>query len=193
MLIIKAGVVNVARRVEVNTYIALFRGINVGGKNILPMKDLAAVLEGMGCEKVKTYIQSGNAVFRTEGNLTKKIAEEISSTVLASHGFKPKVLILDGLELKQAVENNPFQTEDGKALHFFFLESTPVKPDLDGLASVKSDSEEFFLNRNVFYLYAPDGIGRSKLAAKVEQSLGVPVTARNWNTIRKLISMVNNE
>jgi uncharacterized protein (DUF1697 family) len=175
----------------VNTYIALFRGINVGGKNILPMEDLVGILEGMGCEKVKTYIQSGNAVFRTETNQTKKIAEEISSAVLEGYGFKPKILILDSSELEEAIENNPFRTEVGKALHFFFLESTPAEPDLDGLASAKSDSEEFCLNRNMFYLYTPDGFGRSKLAAKVEQALGVPVTARNWNTISKLAAMVN--
>jgi uncharacterized protein (DUF1697 family) len=99
----------------VNTYIALFRGINVGGKNILPMEDLVGILEGMGCEKVKTYIQSGNAVFRTETNQTKKIAEEISSAVLEGYGFKPKILILDSSELEEAIENNPFRTEVGKA------------------------------------------------------------------------------
>jgi len=177
----------------VTTYIALFRGINVGGKNNLPMEELVGILEGLGCEKVKTYIQSGNAVFQNQKNHTRKIAEEISSRVLESRGFKPKVLILDSSELKQAVENNPFKTEDGKALHFFFLESAPVEPNLDGLASVKSNSEAFSLNRNVFYLYAPDGIGRSKLAAKVEPSLGIPVTARNWNTVSKLVSIVNKE
>jgi uncharacterized protein (DUF1697 family) len=74
-------------------------------------------------------------------------------------------------------------------LHFFFLESTPEKPNMDELANAKSDSEEYRLIKSVFYLYAPDGIGRSKLAAKVEQALGVQVTARNWNTVSKLIAM----
>jgi uncharacterized protein (DUF1697 family) len=156
----------------------------------LPMRDLVGILEGMGCENVKTYIQSGNAVFWTKKNQTKKIAEEISSKILKSHGFKPKVLLLGVSELEESIENNPFKTEEGKALHFFFLESTPIKPDLDGLVNVKSNSEEFNLNKNIFYLYAPDGVGRSKLAAKIEQALGVPVTARNWNTISKLIAMV---
>jgi uncharacterized protein (DUF1697 family) len=173
-----------------STYVALFRGINVGGKNILPMKDLVGILEGIGCEKVKTYIQSGNAVFQFKGNKTKRIAEEISSKILESHGFKPKVLLVGVKELEDAVENNPFKTMEGKSLHFFFLESTPAKPNLDELASVRSNPEEFKLDKNIFYLYAPDGIGRSKLAARVEQALGVPVTARNWNTVSKLIAMV---
>ena len=172
-------------------YIALFRGINVGGKNILPMKDLARIFEGLGFEKVKTYIQSGNAVFLTKKDQTKMIAAEISSNILKSHGFKPRVLLLGVSELKDAIEKNPFKTANGKALHFFFLEASPIKPDLDALVNVKSPSEEFKLIKKIFYLYAPEGIGRSKLAAKVEQALGVSVTARNWNTVSKLIAMSN--
>lgn len=172
-----------------DTYIALFRGINVGGKNILPMKNLVEILEGMGCEKVKTYIQSGNAVFQTKRTQAKKLAEGIGTKIFGSHGFKPKVLLLEVSELEESIKNNPFKTEDGKALHFFFLESTPIEPDLEGLMNVKSNSEEFKLKSKTFYLFAPDGVGRSKLAAKVEQALGVPVTARNWNTVNKLILM----
>ena len=135
-----------------NTYVALFRGINVGGKNTLPMKDLVEILEGMGCEKVKTYIQSGNTVFRAKRTQAKKIAEEIGAKIIGSHGFEPKVLLLEVSELEDSIKNNPFKTEDGKALHFFFLESTPIKPDLGGLVNVKSNSEEFKLNKNIFYL-----------------------------------------
>lgn len=171
------------------TYVALFRGINVGGKNILPMKDLVETLEGLGCENVKTYIQSGNAVFATRAN-QKKIAGDVSSRIQASHGFKPNVLLLRVAELEDAIERCPFEPTEGKALHLFFLESPPVDPNLDELEMVKSDTEAFELDVNVFYLYAPDGIGRSKLAAKVERALGVPVTARNWNTVSKLAALV---
>jgi uncharacterized protein (DUF1697 family) len=173
-----------------NTYIALFRGINVGGNNILPMKDLVEILEGMGCEKVKTYIQSGNVVFRSKKKQANKIAGEISSKISESHGFEPKVLLLEISELHDAIENNPFKTEDGKALHFFFLNFHPNNPDLERLMALKAKSEEFKLHKKVFYLYAPDGVGRSKLAAKVEQCMGIPVTARNWNTVSKLIFLV---
>jgi uncharacterized protein (DUF1697 family) len=178
------------KEINMNTYIALFRGINVGGNNILPMKDLSGILEAMGCENIRTYIQSGNAVFRAKKEKAGSIAGEISSRVLESRGFMPKVLLLELSELQDAVENNPFNIEDGKALHFFFLNSHPDNPDLKKLMAVKSRSEEFQLHKKVFYLYAPDGIGRSKLAVKVEQCLGTPVTARNWNTVNKLVSMV---
>ncbi len=154
------------------------------------MKDLVQILEGLGCEQVKTHIQSGNAVFRTKENQIKNISEKLSSRILGSQGFNPKVLLLGVTDLEDAIKNNPFKRFEGKSLHFFFLESAPVKPNLDELTNVKSNSEEFKLDKKIFYLYAPDGVGRSKLAAKVEQALGVPVTARNWNTVSKLIEMV---
>ncbi len=154
------------------------------------MRDLVGILEGIGCEKVKTWIQSGNAVFQFNGNKITGIAAEISSKIMESHGFKPKVLLMRARELEDAFENNPFKTMEGKSLIFYFLTSAPVKPDLDGLANIKLDSEEFKLDKNIFYLYAPAGIGRSKLAARVERAMGVPVTARNWNTVNKLLAMV---
>ena len=173
-------------------YIALFRGINVGGKNILPMKDLVEILEKMDCTGVRTYIQSGNAVFRIKNEQKELTAAGIGSKILESHGFEPKVLLLEESEFQNAIDNNPFQTDNGKALHLFFLDSPPKSPDLEALMSVKSSSEEFELIDKVFYLFAPDGIGRSKLAAKVEKWLGVPATARNWNTVRKLSTMFEN-
>ncbi len=176
----------------VNKYIALFRGINVGGRNILPMKALVRVLEGVGCENVRTYIQSGNAVFQHREKDVSKITSEIGTKILETHGFKPKVLLLELRGLREAMANNPFSTDNGKVLHFFFLSAVPDNPDLDKLAARQANSETFKLDHNVFYLHAPEGIGRSKLVANVEQSLGVPVTARNWNTVKKLMTMVES-
>lgn len=171
------------------TWIALVRGINVVGNNRLPMRDLVRILERLGCQDVRTYIQSGNAVFRSGKRQTLKLAEAISSRIFKDHGFRPKVLMLSVPELEAAIAHNPFSTAVGKALHFMFLESKPEQPDLAGLTAVKANSEEFRLDRKVFYLYAPDGIGRSKLVAKIEPALGVPVTGRNWNTVAKLRAM----
>ncbi|MEE9911825.1 MAG: DUF1697 domain-containing protein [Deltaproteobacteria bacterium] len=107
------------------------------------MKNLVEIPEGMGCEKVITYIQSGIQCSGPGKTKQKKIAEEISSRIMERHGFKLKVLPLRVSELEEAIENNPFRTRDGKALHFFFLESTPIKPDLGELVNLKSNSEEF--------------------------------------------------
>lgn len=177
-------------RYAVSTYIALFRGINVGGKNVLPMQALARIMEGAGCENVRTYIQSGNVVFDARLRHRDKLAGEISNEIANRNGFTPRILILERRELVDAIQNNPFGTDDGKALHFFFLDSRPDHSGLRALEDLKSKSEEFGLYKKTFYLYAPDGIGRSKLAARVERCLGVSATARNWNTVDKLMSMI---
>ncbi|PJA98198.1 MAG: hypothetical protein CO128_08575 [Ignavibacteriales bacterium CG_4_9_14_3_um_filter_30_11] len=172
------------------TFIALFRGINVGGNNILPMKDLVSILENLGCQKVKTYIQSGNVIFQIEENKAKNIDSKINSEILKLQGFDTKVLLLETSKFLNIIRNNPFKTAEGNRAHIFFLYSIPVNPDLEKLNNLKSTSENFVLNGIAFYLHAPEGIGRSKLAANVERCLGISVTARNLNTINKLISML---
>jgi uncharacterized protein (DUF1697 family) len=174
-----------------NTYIALFRGINVGGNNILPMKPLADLLKRLGCEDVRTYIQIGNVVFNIDDHLKANLAKSLSDAVLEAHGFAPKVLLLTASEFSTAITNNRFSTEDGKLLHFFFLSEIPQSPDLEKLETLKLPSEVYELKNNIFYLYAPEGVSRSKLFAKVEKCLGVPATARNWNTVNKLAFMIS--
>ena len=171
------------------TVIAFFRGINVGGRHILPMHELLETLENMGLENVQTYIQSGNVIFQSQQGHSAGLSSAISSSIEDSKGFRPGVFLLNRKELQTAVENNPFNIDDGKLVHFFFLSAIPNDTDPDSLAALKSDTEEYKLINRVFYLYAPDGIGRSKLAAKVEKALGVPITARNWNTVRKVLSL----
>ncbi len=173
------------------TYIALLRGINVGGNNKLPMAELKALLEGLGLEHVKTYIQSGNVVFQGKAADRGKLAQEISLAIETSHGFAPKVLLLEMDELAQAMLSNPFpQGEaDPKTLHLYFLASAPTAPDMEALAGVQRDSEQFHLADRVFYLYAPDGIGRSKLATLTEKALGVSATARNWRSASKILAL----
>lgn len=171
------------------TYIALFRGINVGGNNILPMKELAALLEKLGAHGVKTYIQSGNAVFRHQAERASQLSSRISAAIKESHSFEPRVLLLDLVEMEQAMASNPFPEaeSDPKTLHLYFLASAPRNPDLEMLDSLQKDNEQFKLIDNVFYLHAPDGIGRSKLAERVEKALGVAATARNWRTVSKIM------
>ena len=172
-----------------DTIIALLRGINVGGHNKLPMKELKTLLEGLGLSSVQTYIQSGNVVFQCDRTDLSILAQEITAAIGESHGFEPQIMLLRLVDLETAVSHNPFPTSDEqhKTLHFYFLESAPLNPDLAMLEAVKSDSEQFELRGTVFYLHAPEGIGRSKLAEKVERALGVPATARNWRTVSKVL------
>jgi uncharacterized protein (DUF1697 family) len=173
------------------TYIALFRGINVGGKNKLAMEDLVATLENAGARDVATYIQSGNAVFRSEEKDASSLSDRISAAIEESHGFEPQVLVPGSDELERAVRSNPFPEaeSDPKTLHLYFTVTSPENPDLEGLEGIRSDRERFVLGQDVFYLHAPDGIGRSKLAANAERLLGVPATARNWRTVLKVADM----
>jgi uncharacterized protein (DUF1697 family) len=173
------------------TYIALLRGINVGGNNILPMKDLTALLEKLSADSVKTYIQSGNAVFRHEAESASQLSSSIRAAIKERHGFDPQVFLLELDELAQAMASNPFPEAESepKTLHLYFLASTPQNPDLQTLDSLKQDNEQFELIDNVFYLHAPDGIGRSKLAVRAEKALGVAVTGRNWRTVCKIMAM----
>lgn len=173
------------------SYILLLRGINVGGKSSLPMKELITLLEELGCENVATYIQSGNAVLESSEKAAT-LNSKIKTAVKASRGFEPEVLLLTAKELETAIAQNPFSQadDDPKAVHLGFLAAKPNKPNLEKLESLKKESEEFHLIGKVFYLYAPEGVGRSKLAAASEKAIGVAMTDRNWRTVCKLREMV---
>jgi uncharacterized protein (DUF1697 family) len=172
------------------TSIALFRGINVGGRNTLPMADLRDLLQDLGCENVRTFIQSGNAVFRHSGS-GSRLAGRIREAILSKYGFEPAVLILTTDHVERAVQSNPFPdaVSDPSKLLLFFLFEAPEHPDLEAIEEIRSDGERFALVGSVAYLHAPDGIARSKLAARVGRALGVEVTARNWRTVTKILEM----
>ena len=173
------------------TYIAFLRGINVGGKNKLPMKDLVATLERVGCQDVATYIQSGNAVFRSGERDSALLADRIRAEIGERHDFEPRVLLLGSNKLGKMLRSNPFPEAESepKRLHLYFLAAPLERPDLDALEEIKGDHERFVVGDGVFYLHAPDGIGRSRLAAGVEKLLGVPATARNWSTASKVMEL----
>ncbi|HVJ87816.1 MAG TPA: DUF1697 domain-containing protein [Caulifigura sp.] len=174
-----------------NVAIALLRGINVGGKAIVPMRTLVDCLEELGYDDVRTYIQSGNAVFRSPKKLTAKSAEAITAAVQTACGVDPHVQLLTLAELESVIEGNPFRdgVDDPSRLHVFFLASEPKSPKLEAVETLKAPTERCRLTPRAFYLHAPEGIGRSKLAAALERLLGVPTTARNWRTVEKIREM----
>lgn len=173
------------------TWIALFRGINVGGHNKLPMKALAAALGEIGLEKVGTYIQSGNVVFAAKAGTAALLSARIAGAVESGFGFRPKILVLSLADLTAAARGNPFPAaeKDPKSVHLFFLDGTPAKPELARIDAAKAKSEDYALKGRVFYLHTPGGFGVSKLAAAAEKLLGVDATARNWRTVTTLLAM----
>jgi len=170
-----------------NEYIILLRGVNVGGKNLLPMKTLKVLLESHGYQNVRTYIQSGNIALQAENNPQN----ELGPLIQAEFGFTPKSLVLSENEFKLSVANNPYPEFEGKTVHFYFCKDTPVA-DFEKLEALATEEENFKLLGKVFYLHAPNGIGRSRLAAGVEACLGVPATGRNLNTINKLKELLKS-
>lgn len=175
-----------------STWIGLFRGINVGGKNILPMAKLKELLESHKCKDVRTYIQSGNVVFdsgmKNKANLTKRLLDAVES----EFEFRPKLLLLTAAEFLNAQKKNPFPkaTAEPKTLHFFFLDSKPKSPDMDSIADLAAKTESYELVDRVFYFHAPKGFGTSKLAKSAERKLGVNATARNYATVAKIAAML---
>lgn len=174
------------------TWIGLFRGINVGGNNILPMADLRRDLESLQLTNVRTYIQSGNVVFDSAAKTPSSLTKQIGNRIEQQHGFRPHLLIINREDLLHAIKSNPFRkaVSHPKTLHFFFLAKPAADPDMKGIDNAKSPTENYRLTDRVFYLHAPDRIGRSKLAANAERLLGVVTTARNYRTVDKLWALV---
>jgi uncharacterized protein (DUF1697 family) len=171
--------------------VILLRGVNVGGRNKLPMKNFALMLEGLGCGNVRTYIQSGNAVVDGAPR-----AEEIAAAIKREAGFACRAFVISAAALKKAAALCPFkrQAEDsGKSVHVFFLDLAPKAAAVESLAALRRPREDFAVAGKTLYLLSPDGVAGSQIAEKIDRTLGVATTARNWNTIMKLIELVDGE
>ena len=172
-------------------WIGLFRGINVVGNNLLPMASLVRHLEALKLKNIRTYIQSGNVVFDTKSTNLTSLSKSIVARIEEEHGFAPKLLLLSPDTLQKAINDNPYPdaASEPKSLHFFFLEKPSAKPNTEALELAKAKTESYVLTDLVFYLHAPDGIGRSKLASTAEKHLGVTATARNFRTVERLMAL----
>jgi uncharacterized protein (DUF1697 family) len=173
-------------------FVALLRGINVGGKNILPMSEFRELLRTLGCEDLATYIQSGNAVFRHHKS-TAELSLLISEAVESRFGFQVPVMVLTASEFCAVAAANPFAADasEPKFLHVWFLAERAVNANTQRIDEIACESEMYLLTDSAFYLYAPDGVGRSRLASNVERCLAVPATARNWRTVGKMGTLLD--
>lgn len=171
-------------------HVALLRAINVGGTGKLPMADLRRMFEDAGCEDVRTYIQSGNVVFRASKTLAKALPKRISDTIDAERGFRRPVILRSGDELRRVLGGNPFaDAADPQHLHVAFLKDEPAKGL--GLDPERSPGDRFALRGRELYLHYPNGLGRSKLDSKyIERRLETTSTTRSWRTVTKLVEMV---
>jgi uncharacterized protein (DUF1697 family) len=177
-------------------YAALLRGINVGGSRKLPMADLRALIEGLGYDNVRTYLQSGQVTFADDHRDEDSLAAELTGAIEKRFGFVVDVIVRDHAYLKAIADACPFPAAEleAKQLHVTYF-SAPV--DEERFAEIDRAAylpEEFRLGDRALYLYAPDGLGRSKLAehlSKPRLNKGVIATSRNWNTVVKLVEMTD--
>jgi uncharacterized protein (DUF1697 family) len=174
-----------------NTFVALLRGINVAGKNKLVMAKLRSLLSSLGFEDVVTYIQSGNVVFRSPDGDADQISATIEREIATVFGMDPAVLLRKPSELEEIVERNPYRNRtDLSKLHVVFLDRTPAASAPKALDPGRSPPDEFTLRGREIYLHLPNGAGRSKLTIDYfERRLGVRATARNWNTLLRLLAL----
>lgn len=157
----------------------------------MPTKDFASLLETLGFGNIKTYLQTGNAVLEADDADSSKLAGKIKDAINRDIGFAPEVILLSRDEFEKAIKSNPYPEaeSDPKSLHLTFLSTAPKSPDLNVMEKWLKDSERFTLKGRVFYFHAPEGVGRSKSFSKIEKSLGVPGTTRNWRTVSALSAL----
>ncbi|MFE4896820.1 DUF1697 domain-containing protein [Peribacillus butanolivorans] len=172
-------------------YIAFLRGINVGGHNKIKMQELRNLLTNMGLDKVNTYIQSGNIVFQSDEN-AEQLQHQIEQEIRNYFGFSVTVILRTVTELEQIINNCPYPVNlllEGESVHLSLLAKEPSKEGINHLLDLKSEMEECYIKGKEVYLYLRQGVRNSKLSSQL-QKLGVPATARNWKTIKKLETMV---
>ncbi len=173
-------------------HVALLRGINVGGKNKLPMKDLAAIFAAHGASDVRTYIQSGNVVFRASKSVAAKLPRLAGEAIEARFGHRPPIVLRTREELLAVLSANPFLARgaDEKALHVGFLEAKPTEARIAALDPDRSPGDAFAVIGREIYLHLPNGGARSKLTnAYFDSKLATISTMRNWRTVNELAAL----
>jgi uncharacterized protein (DUF1697 family) len=172
-------------------YIALLRGINVGKHNRIKMADLKSLLETMGLEKVKTYIQSGNVLFEAKDG-AEQLSQHLEDKISKTFGFPVPVILRKAEEYEQIIYDCPYSMDslkEGESIQLAFLAEEPSEEKIDLLHNFESSPDECFIKGKEVYLLLRQSILDSKLAAQLPK-LGVPATVRNWKTVVKLSVMV---
>ena len=175
------------------TYIAILRGINVSGSNMIKMPALKAMFEAAGYEQVQTYIQSGNVLFRSDVADAERLARDIHAAIFATFTFSVPVLVLALDTLEKVFESNPFlinRNEDPAHLHVTFLAVQPEKAVFSKIEKDKYLPDEFIAGDKALYVFCPNGYGKTKLNNNFfENKLKIAATTRNWKTVSELVRL----
>jgi uncharacterized protein (DUF1697 family) len=174
------------------THVALLRGINVGGKNLLPMKLLVRLFESCDCRAVETYIQSGNVMFEASAGVARRLSKAVSQAILKESRLAVPVIVRTVGELAAVVRAQPFRKTgaDPKALHVAFLDDEPSAAQLAALDSQRSPPDSFLFRGREIYLCLPNGIARTRLTnAYFDSKLATVATIRGLRTVEKLLEL----
>ena len=172
------------------SYVSLIRGINVSGQKKIKMTDLQALYQSLNLKDAKTYIQSGNVIFKSDEG-ARSLKAKIEQGIKKKFRFEASVIIIDSSELAGIVASSPFTKEEQARAYVTFFDKAPEKPDLKKLEPKKAKGDKITIKGRVAYLFMPEGYGKTKLSNNLlEKEFGEVATTRNWNTTIKLLSMV---
>jgi uncharacterized protein (DUF1697 family) len=172
-----------------SVHVALLRGINLAGKNPVAMKELAALFSGAGCSNVRTYIQSGNVIFKASDALADRIVSVVGKSFPERFGFPIRMVTRRADELGRIARGNPFLAAGAApaTLHVVFLADSPTKAQIAALDPKRSPTDEFAVRGREIYLRCPNGFARTKLSNDYfDSKLGSVSTIRNWRTLLEL-------
>jgi uncharacterized protein (DUF1697 family) len=182
---------------SLQTYIAILRGINVSGQKKINMNDLAKLLAELNFEDIRTYIQSGNIIFKYSKTDHKILASNIAKKIFEKYKFETPVLIRTCNELEDIIKINPFLKEkniDIEKLHVTFLSDLPEKTNIEKIPTANLLPDRFKISGKEVYVFCPSGYGRTKLNNNFfENKLKVTATTRNWNTVNELLKMAKEK
>ncbi|MGC6429925.1 MAG: DUF1697 domain-containing protein [Jejuia sp.] len=171
-------------------YIALLRGINVSGQKKIPMAELRKILSEVGLENVQTYIQSGNVIFQSLETKKQVLTSKIQESIKACFGFEVPILVLKPEDLQQIFDSCPFPQEKKENSYFMMLYSEADDVLVEEISKISYPNEEFLITDSAVYFYCSVGYGKAKLGNNFfERKLKVTATARNYNTMVKLLSL----
>ena len=176
-------------------YIALLRGINVGGKNKLPMPTLREIFSDHGCREVETYIQSGNVLFDASASLAKTLAGKVAQAIEAQLSLSVPVIIRSAKQFQAVARQHPLAAPGltETMLHVMFLADKPKPAAIRNLDPNRSPGDTFEVVGQEIYIASPNGVAGSKLTnAYIDKTLSTVSTARNWKTVQKLSQMIES-
>ena len=175
------------------SHLALLRGINVGGKNKLPMTDLREMFVAVGCREVRTYIQSGNVIFQADADVLASLPSAVAALIAERTGYRVPVVIRSAEQLAAVIHDNPVRAVGAaeETLHVLFLADRPSAAGIAALDPDRCPPDAFVVQGQEIYLRLPNGMARTKLTNDYFDSrLSTVSTARNWRTVTTLLDLM---